>query len=119
VPQTLSAQSSSLLSGSICCFTVSYLLAPIYGWFTEGFDTPDLNKAKALLEALDASPTTLLAHTAFGKAKRFRKFPRSPTIQHSQRSARTLNSAPSWRGKLGNNDMTAIEMWIALQTGGL
>jgi predicted ATPase len=28
------------------------LLAPIYGWFTEGFDTPDLNEAKALLDAL-------------------------------------------------------------------
>ena len=28
------------------------LLAPIYGWFTEGFDTADLKKAKALLEAL-------------------------------------------------------------------
>jgi predicted ATPase len=25
------------------------LLAPIYGWFIEGFDTPDLNDAKALL----------------------------------------------------------------------
>ena len=25
------------------------LLAPIYGWFTEGFDTPDLKEAKALL----------------------------------------------------------------------
>ena len=24
------------------------LLAPIYGWFTEGFDTPDLQEAKAL-----------------------------------------------------------------------
>ena len=30
------------------------LLAPIYGWFTEGFDTPDLKEAKALLERLDA-----------------------------------------------------------------
>jgi predicted ATPase len=28
------------------------LLAPIYGWFTEGFDTPDLNEAKALLSGL-------------------------------------------------------------------
>jgi predicted ATPase len=28
------------------------LLAEIYGWFTEGFDTPDLQDAKALLEAL-------------------------------------------------------------------
>jgi hypothetical protein len=27
-------------------------LAPIYGWFTEGFDTPDLTEAKALLEEL-------------------------------------------------------------------
>jgi predicted ATPase len=26
------------------------LLAPIYGWFTEGFDTADLQEAKALLE---------------------------------------------------------------------
>jgi predicted ATPase len=25
------------------------LLAPIYGWFTEGFDTPDLQEAKAML----------------------------------------------------------------------
>ena len=28
------------------------LLAPVYGWFTEGFDTPDLKDAKALLEEL-------------------------------------------------------------------
>jgi class 3 adenylate cyclase len=28
------------------------LLAPIYGWFTEGFDTADLKQAKALLEEL-------------------------------------------------------------------
>jgi len=30
------------------------LLAPIYGWFTEGFDTADLQEAKALLEELGA-----------------------------------------------------------------
>src|SRR5205085_5537098 len=29
------------------------LLAPIYGWFTEGFDTADLQEAKALLEELE------------------------------------------------------------------
>jgi hypothetical protein len=29
-------------------------LAPIYGWFTEGFDTPDLREAKALLDGLYA-----------------------------------------------------------------
>jgi predicted ATPase len=28
------------------------LLAPIYGWFTEGFDTADLQDAKALLDEL-------------------------------------------------------------------
>ena len=30
------------------------LLAPVYGWFTEGFDTLDLKEAKALLEELAA-----------------------------------------------------------------
>jgi predicted ATPase len=28
------------------------MLAEIYGWFTEGFDTPDLKDAKALLDEL-------------------------------------------------------------------
>ncbi len=28
------------------------LLAPVYSWFTEGFDTLDLKEAKALLDAL-------------------------------------------------------------------
>jgi predicted ATPase len=28
------------------------LLAPVYGWFTEGFDTRDLKDAKALLDEL-------------------------------------------------------------------
>ena len=31
------------------------LLAPVYGWFTEGFDTPDLKEAKALIDELRAS----------------------------------------------------------------
>jgi predicted ATPase len=30
------------------------LLAPVYGWFTEGFDTRDLKEAKVLLEDLAA-----------------------------------------------------------------
>ena len=30
------------------------LLAPVYGWFTEGFDTRDLKEAKALLDDLAA-----------------------------------------------------------------
>ena len=28
------------------------LLAPVYGWFTEGFDTLDLKQAKTLLDSL-------------------------------------------------------------------
>ena len=31
------------------------LLAEIYNWFTEGFDTKDLQEAKALLDDLEAS----------------------------------------------------------------
>jgi predicted ATPase len=30
------------------------LVAPVYSWFTEGFDTPDLKQARALLDKLDA-----------------------------------------------------------------
>jgi predicted ATPase len=30
------------------------LLAPVYGWFTEGFDVLDLKEAKALLNELSA-----------------------------------------------------------------
>ena len=42
--------------------TAAYaLLAPIYGWFTEGFDTADLQDAKALLEELTGYTTV---HTA-------------------------------------------------------
>ena len=34
------------------CAAAYELLAPVYGWFTEGFDTADLQEAKALLEEL-------------------------------------------------------------------
>jgi DNA-binding winged helix-turn-helix (wHTH) protein/predicted ATPase len=33
------------------------MLAPIYSWFTEGFDTPDLREARATLEKLRSSPS--------------------------------------------------------------
>jgi predicted ATPase len=36
------------------CATARQLLAEIYGWFTECFDTSDLRDAKALLEELKA-----------------------------------------------------------------
>jgi hypothetical protein len=36
-----------------CIFALTgELLAPVYGWFTEGFDTLDLKQAKALLDEL-------------------------------------------------------------------
>jgi predicted ATPase len=31
------------------------LLAPVYGWFTEGIDTPDLKEAEALLDELEGA----------------------------------------------------------------
>lgn len=34
------------------CDAAYQLLAEVYGWFTEGFDNPDLQAAKAILEAL-------------------------------------------------------------------
>ena len=34
------------------------LLAPVYGWFTEGFDTPDLKEVKALLDELGGAGYT-------------------------------------------------------------
>jgi hypothetical protein len=30
------------------------MLAEIYGWFTEGFETKDLQEAKALLDSLES-----------------------------------------------------------------
>jgi predicted ATPase len=41
-----------LWQGQGKCQEASDLLAPIYGWFTEGFDTADLQEAKALLAEL-------------------------------------------------------------------
>ena len=36
------------------------LLAPVYGWFTEGFDTRDLKDAKALIRVNSSSLDQLL-----------------------------------------------------------
>jgi predicted ATPase len=40
------------------------LLAPVYGWFTEGFDTADLKDAKALLDQLARTFDCLAAREA-------------------------------------------------------
>jgi predicted ATPase len=42
-----------LRRGQGCRAEAHDLLAPLYGWFTEGFATPDLKEAKALLEELE------------------------------------------------------------------
>jgi predicted ATPase len=42
-----------LLADQGLCAEGRDLLAPMYGWFTEGFDTPDLKDAKALLDELE------------------------------------------------------------------
>jgi len=51
------------------------LLAPLYAWFTKGFDTPDLQEAKALLDELRGQDARLTRH--IGRALRpgaFRSF---------------------------------------------
>jgi predicted ATPase len=48
------------------------LLAPIYGWFTEGFDTVDLKDAKALLSQLNANPAVVTMSALWGCFPRFR-----------------------------------------------
>ena len=52
------------------------LLAPVYGWFTEGFDTRDLKEAKALLEEF------------------------APSTRPSMRSLIERRSSGAWRPKL-------------------
>ena len=39
-------------TGRLTSTRLAALLAPIYGWFIEGFDTADLKEAKALLDEL-------------------------------------------------------------------
>jgi predicted ATPase len=42
------------------------LLAAVYGWFTEGFGTPVLQEAKALLDKLSAACATKAEVAAHG-----------------------------------------------------
>jgi hypothetical protein len=54
VPGNFARPQASLVSGANRGRRAEalHLLAPIYGWFTEGFDTRDLNEAKTMLDAL-------------------------------------------------------------------
>jgi hypothetical protein len=55
------------------------LLVPVYGWFTEGFDTPDLEDAKGLLDepgstsTSSAASATRLANLRSPRSPRSRK----------------------------------------------
>ena len=44
-----------LLAKQSKCDKAHAMLAEIYNWFTEGFDTADLKDAKALLDELNSS----------------------------------------------------------------
>jgi hypothetical protein len=56
------------------------LLAPVYGWFTEGFDTADLKEAKALLEELTADAYSRAPERSSARA------PPSPCLTAGSRS---------------------------------
>ena len=45
------------------------LLAPVYGWFTEGFETADLNDAKALLDELAMPCREVTSHRRSHKSR--------------------------------------------------
>ena len=62
------------------------LLAPVYGWFTEGFDTLDLKEAKALLDELASSSRSMSGYSSGMPALR------RPSIVRSK-AARTRKSA--------------------------
>ena len=53
-PQAVVAGTNEAASWPVSFCVFCELLAPVYGWFTEGFDTLDLKEAKALLDELHA-----------------------------------------------------------------
>jgi hypothetical protein len=78
---------------------VRELLAPVYGWFTEGSDTPDLKQAKTLIDELAASGCTcrLVARTG----------PMGPTLD--VRSSGQPGSGGSGTSKAGS-ELTGINI---------
>jgi predicted ATPase len=62
------------------CAEAQDLLAPVYGWFTEGFDTPDLKEAKALLDELNGAS----ALTPGDRARRVVALPQPPRAEAAE-----------------------------------
>jgi len=54
LPELRAATGAKLWQDRGRCREARELLAPVYNWFTEGFDTLDLKEAKALLDELAA-----------------------------------------------------------------
>ena len=54
------------------------LLAPVYDWFTEGFDTIDLKEAKSLLDAVGVIRSDPTARAALSCAFHLSVLPKSP-----------------------------------------
>jgi hypothetical protein len=78
------------------------VLAPIYNWFTEGFDTNDLKEAKALLDELEAAAratTTLIAAAGISPPRRYCTARRTCSSGWNGRKRRWVD--PSSRLQLG------------------
>ena len=78
-------------------------LAPVYAWFTEGFDTRDLKEAKALLDELASQGCVRIAsspRTKLGRRHRNRDYvrPRVSVISAAVRGKiiRTSVNSPGW-----------------------
>ena len=87
VVETAGSTESPASSGSIKGEEAQPLLAEIYGWFTEGFDTKDLQEAKALLEELTEAPD--------GPVRDHRPNCRSPPAARAARLSGAAATVPS------------------------
>jgi hypothetical protein len=84
------------------------LVAPVYGWFTEGFDTLDLKEAKALLDEL-AAWVPPSAHPSGTPALR------KPTVTRSvcvTKTGLSLSRPRTWRRKV-NVGSSASPTWVS------
>jgi hypothetical protein len=78
------------------------LLAPIYGWFTEGFDTRDLKEAKALLADLGRNPVELEAFSISKDTKLASNKPALCLIDIELNRERALSETSSIRAAKSN-----------------
>ena len=72
------------------------LLAPVYGWFTEGFDTLDLREAKALLgEMRGRPPLTFVTRIISASADvGMAELPVRPNLGHQQTANDRYHAEP-------------------------